>query len=216
MTTEPVPIPTTNEPAPAEPVEGPVEYDTTRVLTVPNVITVVRMCGSGVLIWLAAAGHGRTFVGLFVALALTDWIDGKVAVIFHQRSVLGARLDSFADVVLYICLLIGTAWARPDFVRAEAIFIAAMLLSYAMPVIATLVRFDRLPAYHTRAAKTCWFLAACATMVLLLDGPMWPARVMMIAVVITNFEALAIALVLPKWETDVGTLWHVLRRLKKK
>jgi hypothetical protein len=53
-------------------------------------------------------------------------------------------------------------------------------------------------------------------MVLLLDGPMWPARVMMIAVVITNFEALAIALVLREWETDVGTIWHVLRRLKRK
>jgi CDP-diacylglycerol--glycerol-3-phosphate 3-phosphatidyltransferase len=80
-----------------------------RVLTVPNVLTAARLVGSGFLLWLAHGGYAGWFVAIFALLLLTDWLDGKISILLDQRTVLGARLDSIADAVLYACLLVGTA-----------------------------------------------------------------------------------------------------------
>jgi cardiolipin synthase (CMP-forming) len=73
------------------------------VLTIPNVLTLLRL----ILIpfFLAASFRGRfreAFI-LFVAAALTDIIDGFVARRLNQRSRLGAVLDPTADKVMLVC-----------------------------------------------------------------------------------------------------------------
>jgi hypothetical protein len=52
-------------------------------------------------------------------------------------------------------------------------------------------------------------------MTLLLGGPAWPARVAMIAVIVTNIEATAITFVLRHWQTDVPSIWHAIRRTRR-
>ena len=77
------------------------------IVTIPNLICIGRMVGSLVLLAIAVAGWRYWFVGLFLALSLSDWIDGKLARWLHQRSDLGARLDSAADAILYAALIGG-------------------------------------------------------------------------------------------------------------
>ncbi len=185
------------------------------VLTIPNVLTVARFVGSGVMLWLAYAGSAGPFVALFAALVLSDWLDGKIAILLHQRTVIGARLDSIADAVMYTCLLVGTVWLKPEFARSEAMLIGVTIGSYAVTAATALARFRRLPAYHTRAAKTCWFLVSIGAITLLLGGPTWPARVAMIGVIVTNIEATAITFVLRQWQTDVPSIWHAIRRARR-
>lgn len=189
--------------------------DKPAVLTAPIAITVVRMVGSGVMLWLAHSGFAKLFAALFVVLVLSDWLDGKLAILLHQRTVLGARLDSIADAVLYACLLVGTAWLKPEHARSEAVLIGVLLVSYAVSVGVALARFGRLPAYHTRAAKACWLLVSIGATTLLLGGPTWPARVAMIGVIVTNIEATAITFVLRHWQTDVPSIRHAIRRARQ-
>lgn len=201
---------------PRDPGGGPEgERRTSAWLTVPNVLTGVRLAASGVLLWLAWAGLAWAFIWLFAILLLTDWLDGKLAILLDQRTVLGARLDSIADAALYTCLLVGTAWLRPDFFRSEVILIAAMIGSYLASVAVALFKFGRLPAYHTRAAKACWLIAAIGAITLLLGGPIWPARIALIAVILTNVEAVAISAVLTRWQVDVPSIVHAMRRTRQ-
>lgn len=206
---------TTPEPAagtPATEATGDADrYDRVGVVTVPNVITVLRIAGSFVLLALAWADRPYWFIGLFVVLLLTDWVDGKIAIRFHQRTELGARLDSFADAVLYACLVIGTAWLNPGLLGDHAVLLALMVATYVASGLIALVRFGRLPAYHTRAAKTCWLLISIGAVILLAGGPHWPATVAIAAVLLTNLEAIAIGLVLPRWRSDVTSIYHVVR-----
>jgi cardiolipin synthase (CMP-forming) len=78
-----------------------------RYLTVPNVICGFRIIGSLALLWLAMTGWATAFVGLFVVLHVSDWVDGKLARWLHRRSDFGARLDSLSDAILYACLGLG-------------------------------------------------------------------------------------------------------------
>lgn len=191
------------------------EHAESRWLTVPNVLTIARIAGSGVLLWLAHAELSTAFVVLYVVLLLSDWLDGKLAIWLDQRTDLGARLDSAADFVMYACLMVGILWLRPEFVRSEAILIGVILGSYALMAAFALVRFGRLPAYHTRAAKTCWLLVSIGAVTLLAGGPLWPARVAMISVILTNIEAMAITFVLKSWRADVISIWHAVRFARK-
>ena len=80
--------------------EEPGGERTNRVVTVPNALCVIRLLGSIVLVVLACVDRGEIVLWLFIGLAMTDWLDGKLAILLKQKSVLGARLDSWADAAL--------------------------------------------------------------------------------------------------------------------
>jgi cardiolipin synthase len=76
-----------------------------RILTVPNFVTLVRLMGIGVFVWLLFGARHQTAAAILLAvLGATDWVDGFVARRYHQVSNLGKILDPLADRVL-----VGTA-----------------------------------------------------------------------------------------------------------
>ena len=78
-----------------------------RLPTIPNLICGTRLVGSFVLVGIAWFDYSELFLWVFLLLAVSDWIDGKLAILLNQRSVFGARLDSWADAALYAALLVG-------------------------------------------------------------------------------------------------------------
>lgn len=73
------------------------------VLTVPNLITVIRLGCIPFFLWLLFARDDRAGAAwLLGALGATDWVDGWVARRFNQVSELGKVLDPTVDRVLFI------------------------------------------------------------------------------------------------------------------
>lgn len=72
-----------------------------RLLTLPNVITAVRLAGLPLFAWLVL-GPGRLLSAFWVlvVIASTDWIDGYVARRFDQVSRVGKLVDPFVDRLL--------------------------------------------------------------------------------------------------------------------
>jgi len=80
----------------------PDEERTDRILTIPNVITLVRLCMLPVFLWLLFVDENRAAAaGLLAALGVTDFLDGYIARHFHQVSDLGKVLDPVADRLLF-------------------------------------------------------------------------------------------------------------------
>lgn len=76
-----------------------------RVLTVPNAVTVVRLCLLPVFLYLLLVHHPRERLAAAWVLAImgsTDWVDGYLARRLHQVSELGKVLDPVADRLLLI------------------------------------------------------------------------------------------------------------------
>jgi cardiolipin synthase (CMP-forming) len=72
-----------------------------RILTIPNVITVVRLCLLPVFLWLLFGREDRASAAwLLAALGTTDFFDGWIARHFNQVSNLGKILDPVADRLL--------------------------------------------------------------------------------------------------------------------
>jgi CDP-diacylglycerol--glycerol-3-phosphate 3-phosphatidyltransferase len=182
------------------------------IVNVPNTLCAIRLLGSFVLVYLALMQREKPFIWTFVFLVSTDWIDGKLAMLLNQRTKFGARLDSAADATLYTALLFGVCWLKWDFLLANFTWIVAGLLSYAITCVAGLVKFGRIPSYHSYAAKTSWHLVNIAALCLFAGWAEWPVYVAAVAVVLTNLEATGITFALPEWDVDVRSLVHARRR----
>ncbi|HET9253705.1 MAG TPA: CDP-alcohol phosphatidyltransferase family protein [Pseudonocardiaceae bacterium] len=70
-----------------------------RLLTVPNVLSVLRLTGVPVFLWLLLGHPHRDLLAMLVLAfsGLTDWLDGKLARLLNQSSRLGALLDPTVD-----------------------------------------------------------------------------------------------------------------------
>ena len=82
-----------------------------RILTVPNVITMVRLACLPVFVWLLF-GQDNEYAAAWLlgALGATDWVDGFIARRWKQVSTLGKVLDPVADrLLLFVgigCILV--------------------------------------------------------------------------------------------------------------
>lgn len=79
---------------------------TDRVLTVPNVLSLLRLATVPVFIWLFLNDRENAAVILYGAGAWTDFFDGVIARRFGQVSALGKLLDPLADRVFIIAMAV--------------------------------------------------------------------------------------------------------------
>jgi CDP-diacylglycerol--glycerol-3-phosphate 3-phosphatidyltransferase len=184
--------------------------------TVPNGLSAVRLVLSPVLVVLAWEGAADWCLGLFIGLWVTDWLDGTLAKRLKQETAFGARLDSLADAAFYGAAVLAVCLLDWPLIRREAIWIGAAAASYAVTTAAGLLRFGRVPSYHTRLAKTSWLLVGVAVISVLAGWSVWPLRVALAAVVVTNLEATAITLILSEWRVNVPSVYHAVRLTRER
>ena len=86
------------------------EVQTDRILTVPNMLSFLRLLGVPLFLWLILVpqADGWALVVLMVA-GFTDWLDGKIARATNTISRLGQLLDPLADRLYIAATLIGLA-----------------------------------------------------------------------------------------------------------
>ncbi|QDU96314.1 CDP-alcohol phosphatidyltransferase family protein [Lignipirellula cremea] len=185
------------------------------LLNLPNLLCAVRLAGSPVLVLLALENLTQAFFVLLICLLATDWIDGKLAILWKQQTAFGARLDTVADVALYAAMLFGLLWMRGDLLRNEWAWLLAVPVTYGVSVTASWWKFGRFPSYHTRAAKTCWLLTSIAAICIFGGWGVWPLRVAAVAVALTNLEATAITAVLTQRRSNVVSVYHAWRAEQK-
>lgn len=83
-----------------------------RVLTVPNVISFLRICSIPYLAVLIAQHKMWPALIVLAIAALSDCIDGYIARTFNQVSKLGQILDPIADRLLIVCSTLALVFAK--------------------------------------------------------------------------------------------------------
>lgn len=74
------------------------EVQTDRVFTVPNLLSVIRLLGVPLFLWLVLVREADLWAFVVLAAsAFTDYLDGKLARRWHQISRVGQVLDPLAD-----------------------------------------------------------------------------------------------------------------------
>ena len=114
--------------------------DEDRIVTIPNVISVVRLACVPLFLWLLFAQDDRLEAAwLLAGLGATDWVDGYIARHFNQVSNVGKVLDPTADRIMLavgvIALMVDGSvptWVGVLTLVREVLVSAAVLLLAAM------------------------------------------------------------------------------------
>ncbi len=86
-------------------------------MTVPNLVTLVRLLGVGVFWWVLLVEENIGLAaGLIFVIGWTDWIDGYLARKLDQVSRLGTALDPIADRLMIASAVIGGMIVDPPVV----------------------------------------------------------------------------------------------------
>lgn len=184
-------------------------------LTLPNLLSGTRLLLAPVLLLLAWHGYGNAFLATAVFAFVLDGLDGPLARWLQQVDELGSRLDTWADTAIYLVLPACLWWLWPELIRREALYLGLVAAALLAPGIAGLIKFRRLTSYHTWLVKFAVLCTALSLLLLLLQGPAWPFRAASILAVIAGLEEVLITRLLPRPRSDVISLYHVWRDLKR-
>ena len=101
------------------PLNVPILLTWLRILTIPLVIGVFYVPG----VWLSSWHQNLIATSLFIAAAITDWLDGYLARRLNQMSAFGAFLDPVADKLMIAAALIVLVWLQ----RVDAIIAVVII-----------------------------------------------------------------------------------------
>ncbi|GAA1304832.1 CDP-alcohol phosphatidyltransferase family protein [Saccharothrix xinjiangensis] len=80
---------------------------TDRLLTIPNALSVLRLLGVPLFLYLLLGPHADGWaVVVLIAAGVSDWLDGKIARWLNQTSKLGVLLDPAADRLYILATLV--------------------------------------------------------------------------------------------------------------
>jgi cardiolipin synthase len=94
------------------------------LFTVPNIITLARLCAVPAAVWLMLRHRLDLAFLVFVGAGISDAVDGWLARVWNQRSALGALLDPIADKALLVSVYVTLAaiGVLPDWLAILVVF----------------------------------------------------------------------------------------------
>ncbi|MDD1622744.1 MAG: CDP-alcohol phosphatidyltransferase family protein [Methylococcaceae bacterium] len=174
-------------------------------------LTGFRFVAAPGLLWLAWLGYPLAFMGLLAIVFLSDLLDGMAARWTGQVSQFGATLDSWADVITYLTIAVCCWWLWPDVFQREWLYVEMVVASVLLPAIVGFGKFGCFTSYHTWAVKFAAASMGLTLYILFFGGPAWPFRIAAVLCLLAALEEIVITLLLTKPESDVRSLWTVIK-----
>ena len=131
-----------------------------RILTVPNVLSFIRLALVPVFLVLIIAGKDGLALLVLVVSSVSDYLDGVIARRFRQITRLGQLLDPAADRAFIFAALIGLAIREVIPWWLVVVIVGRDLMLVVLGVVLANHGFGPLPVHHLGKAGTlCLFYA---------------------------------------------------------
>jgi CDP-diacylglycerol--glycerol-3-phosphate 3-phosphatidyltransferase len=180
---------------------------------VPLALTSLRALLAPVVAALALLAPSRpAFGGVLAAAFLSDVFDGIIARRLGVATPTLRRVDSLADTLFYVAATFAAWHLHPAAIARRAGPLAALLALEAARYAFDLLKFRREASYHMWSSK-CWgitlFVGLFSLLALGRAGVL--VSLAIYTGIVADLEGIAISLILPRWRSDVATVFHALR-----
>jgi len=146
-----------------------------RVWTLPNALSLLRLLGVPVFLWLLLGPEADGWaVAILMVSGFTDWLDGKLARWLDQGSRLGALLDPAADRLYIVSTLIALALREIVPVWLVALLVGREFVLAVALLVLRRYGYPPLQVHYLGKAATLLLLYAFPGL-LLADGTGWLA-----------------------------------------
>ena len=131
------------------------------VLTIPNALSVLRLLGVPLFLWLLLGPHADVLAIVLLAVSgFTDWLDGALARALNQQSRFGALLDPLADRLYILATLVGLVLRHIIPFELAAVIVLRDLLLLLMAPGLRRRGYTALPVHYLGKAATFALLYA--------------------------------------------------------
>ena len=177
-------------------------------LNIPNLLSFFRILAAPFLLVTGWFGMPTLFFILFGLMLLSDALDGIIARMLDQTSELGARLDSYGDILTYLTTPLAAWWLWPELIISEINYIIAAIIIYVLPAVFALFKFGKLASYHTWITKASAVLMGIGVVFLLGFENNLLFHIAIYFLVIEMVENIAITFILPAQKSNIHSIWH--------
>ena len=162
--------------------------------------------------YLLIAGD-RGFFSIFIMISLvTDFLDGLFARMLNQKTAIGAKLDSIADLGTFILAISGLFRFESEFLSAHSILMISYVCLYLLCPVIGFVKYKKLTSFHIYAFKITAYIQAIFLLVLFSYGySPWAFYPALWIGIYSCLEELIIIFLLPEPISDVKGLFWVLK-----
>lgn len=178
------------------------------LVNIPNILSLFRIISAPFLLLAGWFDMPTLFFILFGLMLLSDALDGIIARMLNQTSELGARLDSYGDILTYMSTPLAAWWLWPDVVKEELHYIIAAIVIYILPAVFALLKFGKLASYHTWITKISAVLMSAGVVMLLGFENNLLFHIAIYFLVIEMVENIAITFMISKQKSDIHSIWH--------
>ena len=185
------------------------ERSSTNLYSIPNILSLLRLALVPVLVALASAQQGQIFLLVLAVSLISDVLDGYLARKLNLASELGAKLDSWGDILTYAAMILGLHLIWPTIFDQQAEYLFAAMMSFILPTLLAFRKFGAYPSYHTWGAKLAAVLMAPAYYVLILTDADSFFRVVILFHVLVAVEEIAITYILNQPRSNVGSVFYL-------
>ena len=179
----------------------------------PLVLTTLRLVLGPLAIWAAMQPvHRLWFLPILLGGLFTDFFDGVLARHLGVSTPSLRRYDSSTDVVFWLSILGAAQLVSSDLLAGYWGWIAVLLGAEVACIAISLVRFRRMPATHSYAAKFYGLtLATTFCAIIAFHGPGWTVPVLITVGLLANTEVILILCLACTAPVDVPSISHLPR-----
>ena len=181
--------------------------------TIPWSLVVFRALLGPVLVLAAfRPSVAGLWLGAMVAAGfLSDIYDGVLARRWNTATSALRRADSAVDVLFYLGVLSALIVRHGHAIRERIGLLAAVIALELLNCLFGLIKFRRMPSYHSYSARLWGALLAASTIILLsFNRSRWLVTLALVWGIASELESLAMTALLPQWMHDVKTLAQAL------
>ena len=183
-----------------------------KLTSIPWLLVGLRCAIAPLLLLDALDGEtGKAFTLGYLVAFLSDIFDGIIARKLEVSTVKLRQADSWADIILYLCVAVSLWLIYPTVLIAFQIPLLIAIAFQLTLFVISLVKFGKFPSFHTYTAKL-WGISLFVAVVGLFgfgwSAGLWGAIALCL---VNSIEEIVMTLILPKWTHDVLSLSHAIK-----
>lgn len=179
--------------------------------SIPNLLSFYRIFTFPLVLYFALSQNELIYFILILIDLISDILDGFIARRFKLQTEFGARLDTFADIGMYILAFLGVVIFKASELDPYIFSLLVFFMVFAIPKIIGWIKFRRFPSLHLFSSKIGGYLQGFFFLHLFIFG-FSPGfyYVMIIFGILSFIEQIIIVLIVRDMRSNMKGLYWIL------
>ncbi len=182
------------------------------LINIPNTLSMIRLLGVPLLFWLVRFDTSAWFIGWFIFLGLTDYLDGMLARRWNQTSEFGAMMDAIGDVAYYLAAAWFLIYLFPEYLAPNIPYIIFLLVIFAVSLMVAKLKAGSLKFVHTHLSRLSGVLVFFGFLASFYMDTTWVIRAVVLVYTLAFIEICAMFWIYGNIDSDTRSILHLRKK----